>query len=686
MSRENLMARRSASTSNVGPQQGWGPPPPPPPPSGGPPPPSVIVELEDRRGSLPLAQLKEEEEEFFQEVESGDVRKVERFLNEHRNLNINCINYKGQNALQIAIKKENEDMVKFLFRRPDLEVRDAALYAITTGNIDLTTIILDYIKSSSPENEMLGCQDSPNYSPDITPLILAAQCGDYKIVRLLLERNHVIEKPHLPSCLCPTCKIMIEQMGSALSRMRLNAYKAISNPAYICQISDDPIYYGFGLDRELKQCGLLDKEFREFSPSLHGSCVGKVILPSQETRFGFCTWKLGCRPSSLYAEYEALAQEVRNFTVTILAMCRDISEIEILLKLDWGYEGSLEKIPFPRLQLALDYYQKEFVAHSMVQTILTSYWLGEFRSWPRLSLTEKSLRVLVRVIFLPFICIALLFIPQIKILRKWRAPLNRYLMWLSSYIFFVFCVYWLNYLDTGKAARGPPRTDAKRDIIHQRKNIEKKFWPHSDATLLHEGFFAIATILSFGKLAYYCLQSSRLGPLQVSMGKMAIQISYFLIVCFLIITSFAVPMARMYAYYSSPFNSFSDAFTTFFWAMFCMSDVESPDIVKSNSAKDKNGPVINSHVFTEGVGRTLFATFHLMMVIALLNTLIAILSNTFQNVVQHLFYMMVIRCYFFGFPGDQLHYIQWQQAKQMSDPIFLGNFSSLCLSLEDHQI
>ena len=57
--------------------------------------------------------------------------------------------------------------------------------------------------------------------------------------------------------------------------------------------------------------------------------------------------------------------------------------------------------------------------------------------------------------------------------------------------------------------------DVNADIVNKKKVEERKFWHKYDATLLHEGLFAIATVLSFGRLAYYCLQSSRLGPLQV---------------------------------------------------------------------------------------------------------------------------------------------------------------------------
>lgn len=43
--------------------------------------------------------------------------------------------------------------------------------------------------------------------------------------------------------------------------MRLFTYRAITNPAYICQTVDDPILEAFNLSYELSQAASFDKEF-----------------------------------------------------------------------------------------------------------------------------------------------------------------------------------------------------------------------------------------------------------------------------------------------------------------------------------------------------------------------------------------------------------------------------------------
>ena len=44
------------------------------------------------------------------------------------------------------------------------------------------------------------CSSTSDFTPDITPLILAAQNEHYGVIRLLLRRGYYIEKPHPPTC------------------------------------------------------------------------------------------------------------------------------------------------------------------------------------------------------------------------------------------------------------------------------------------------------------------------------------------------------------------------------------------------------------------------------------------------------------------------------------------------------
>ncbi|CAL1277747.1 unnamed protein product [Larinioides sclopetarius] len=157
--------------------------------------------------------------------------------------------------------------------------------------------------------------------------------------------------------------------------------------------------------------------------------------------------------------------QVRGFTVELLNQCRNTAEVEMLLKLPQGFNLQSQKTNYPRLQLALDYKQKEFVANSLVQQVLTGHWLGEFRSWPRRSLIRKILHVFFRVILLPFICILLLVTPWLKQLGKYHSPLNRFLLSLASYLLFLTSVFMINILDKGRFGKGAPGTGFEGVVV-----------------------------------------------------------------------------------------------------------------------------------------------------------------------------------------------------------------------------
>ncbi|KAG8172233.1 hypothetical protein JTE90_006724 [Oedothorax gibbosus] len=181
----------------------------------------------------------------------------------------------------------------------------------------------------------------------------------------------------------------------------------------------------------------------------------------------------------------------------------------MFLHLPCGFDEGGPKIQFPRVQLALDYKQREFVAHSLLQQVLTAHWLEEFRSWPRLSLASKMLHCFVRFLMLPFLSLA-----SFSDAMCWRIDST-----------------------SGKSC-----------------NVSSV----DDAALVHEALFSVV----LAKLAYFCQQSSRLGPFQVSMSRIVLQIAYFLAFCLLVITTFSIALTRMYAYYDGMKRKDKDGNTT----------------------------------------------------------------------------------------------------------------------------
>lgn len=151
------------------------------------------------------------------------------------------------------------------------------LFAIAHDNLKLTNRLLDYAEKESGLkggiNVILdssngdGDDDSDEFPAYITPLMLAAQCGRYDTVEYLLSRGYTVQKPHPPRCNCDelcSAKAMINRLPDVVSEEceRLNAYRAISDPTYVCCTSpNDPILTCFLLHDELLECGYVNKVY-----------------------------------------------------------------------------------------------------------------------------------------------------------------------------------------------------------------------------------------------------------------------------------------------------------------------------------------------------------------------------------------------------------------------------------------
>ncbi|GFV95851.1 transposable element Tcb2 transposase [Trichonephila clavipes] len=192
----------------------------------------------------------------------------------------------------------------------------------------------------------------------------------FRVVLVVMVKNPWLASHELTAwaskgspCLCPKCKSILREHGSSLSRIRLNSYKAICNPSYICQVTDDPILYSFLLDSEMNKSARMDKEFKNnliqsaSKLGLEESFLFQQDNDPKHTARVVREWLLyNVRKQTDYAE---LREQVRSFTVELINQCRNTDEVELLLKLPGGFDFDTQKTEFPRLQIALDYKQKE---------------------------------------------------------------------------------------------------------------------------------------------------------------------------------------------------------------------------------------------------------------------------------------------------------------------------------------
>ncbi|PIO31389.1 hypothetical protein AB205_0132560, partial [Aquarana catesbeiana] len=172
--------------------------------------------------------------------------------------------------------------------------------------------------------------------------------------------------------------------------------------------------------------------------------------------------------------------------------------------------------------------------------------------------------------------------------------------------------------------------------------ITRNQWDMWHPTLVAEALFAIANIFSSLRLISLFTANSHLGPLQISLGRMLLDILKFLFIYCLVLLAFANGLNQLYFNYDTnnfdnktlnctgircekQNNAFSTLFETLqslFWSIFGL----------INLYVTKVQP---DHKFTEFVGATMFGTYNVISLVVLLNMLIAMMNNSYQLIADH---------------------------------------------------
>lgn len=271
---------------------------------------------------------------FLEAVERGDKHTVVRCLIGANPVNVNCTNMLGRSAIQIAVDNENIELVEVLLKQDGVKIGNALLYAIQEGVYRIVEMLCDH---PSITQEMLGsdlsklkhtCDESSDFSPDISPIMLAAYCNQFEILQLLLLRGATIERPHQLSCSCKHCQEQVHEDSLRHSLFRINTYRALASPAWISLTSSDPILTSFKLSWELDKLALRENEFKDM--------------------------------------YLDLTKQCKQFSCDLLDQCRSSEEVIAVLNKDTDSNtdeeyGTIncEKLTLSRLKLGLKYEQKQ---------------------------------------------------------------------------------------------------------------------------------------------------------------------------------------------------------------------------------------------------------------------------------------------------------------------------------------
>uniref|UniRef100_A0ABI7Z5E5 Transient receptor ion channel domain-containing protein n=3 Tax=Felidae TaxID=9681 RepID=A0ABI7Z5E5_FELCA len=585
--------------------------------------------------------LTPEEERFLDSAEYGNIPVVRKMLEESKTLNFNCVDYMGQNALQLAVGNEHLEVTELLLKKENLaRVGDALLLAISKGYVRIVEAILNHpafaqgqrLTLSPLEQELRDDdfyaydEDGTRFSHDITPIILAAHCQEYEIVHILLLKGARIERPHDYFCKCNECTEKQRKDSFSHSRSRMNAYKGLASAAYLSLSSEDPVLTALELSNELARLANIETEFKN--------------------------------------DYRKLSMQCKDFVVGVLDLCRDTEEVEAILNGDVNFQvwSDHHRPSLSRIKLAIKYEVKKlgrtlrspfmkFVAHAVSFTIFLGLLVVNasdrfegVKTLPNETFTDYPKQIF-RVKTTQFSWTEMLIMKWVlgmiwsECKEIWEEGPREYVLHLWNLLDFgmlsIFVAsFTARFMAFLKASEAQLYVDqhVQDDSLHNVSlppevayftYARDKWWP-SDPQIISEGLYAIAVVLSFSRIAYILPANESFGPLQISLGRTVKDIFKFMVIFIMVFVAFMIGMFNLYSYYrgakyNPAFTTVEESFKTLFWSIFGLSEVISV-VLKYD------------HKFIENIGYVLYGVYNVTMVVVLLNMLIAMINNSYQEI------------------------------------------------------
>ncbi|GIY10144.1 transient receptor potential-gamma protein [Caerostris extrusa] len=265
-----------------------------------------------------------------------------------------------------------------------------------------------------------------------------------------------------------------------------------------------------------------------------------------------------------------------------------LRELEVLLNYDPSgpvFEPG-DRMLLSRLKLAIKHKQKKFCAHPNVQQLLASIWYDGLPGFRRKNVVLQCLEICRIGLFFPVYSVCYILAPHSTVGRTLRKPFIKFICHSASYVTFLFLlilasqriesvlVDWFGTdemkkkmksnvttktwstpsdLERDKAAMGTGadgicRRHVEHNRLHHQFPVRKEIllntgtahlprekWDAWDPILIAEGLFATANIFSSLKLVYIFSVNPHLGPLQICLGRMVIDIVKFFFVYTLVL-------------------------------------------------------------------------------------------------------------------------------------------------------
>ncbi|XP_029674559.1 transient receptor potential-gamma protein isoform X3 [Formica exsecta] len=639
-----------------------------------------------------MATLSLQEKKYLLAVERGDVASVRRMLQKADDtvVNINCVDPLGRSALLMAIDNENLEMVELLIEHK-VDTKDALLHAISEEFVEAVEVLLEHEETLHRNGEPHSWEalppDTATFTPDITPLILSAHRDNYEIIKILLDRGSTLPMPHDVRCGCDECVTSRMEDSLRHSRSRINAYRALASPSLIALSSKDPILTAFELSWELRRLSFLEHEFKTEYQELRRQCQDFATALLDHTRSSYeLEVLLNHDPTGPAFEHGERMHLNRLKLAIKLRQKKFVAHpnVQQLLASIW-YEGLpgfrrknmfLQALEIVRIGVLFPFFSVAYIIapHSMVgQTmrkpfikficnsasyftflfmlILASQrienvidnWMGHDIVESEPARTKRGAAPTV-VEWIILAWVSGLIWSEVK--QLWDVGLEEYVNDMWNVIDFITNSLYVATVALRVVAYYRVQKENEGKGPGQLIELQREEWDTWDPMLISEGLFSAANIFSSLKLVYIFSVNPHLGPLQVSLSRMVVDIMKFFFLYVLVLFAFSCGLNQLLWYYAdmekkrcptamanSPnanvttdsnacivwrrFANLFETIQTLFWAVFGLVDLESFEL---DGIK----------VFTRFWGMLMFGTYSVINIVVLLNLLIAMMNHSYQ--------------------------------------------------------
>ncbi|KAH8270758.1 hypothetical protein KR018_000206 [Drosophila ironensis] len=638
-----------------------------------------------------------EEKKFLLAVERGDMPNVRRILQKalrHQHININCMDPLGRRALTLAIDNENLEMVELLVIM-GVETKDALLHAINAEFVEAVELLLEHEELIYKEGEPYSWQkvdiNTAMFAPDITPLMLAAHKNNFEILRILLDRGAAVPVPHDIRCGCDECVRLTAEDSLRHSLSRVNIYRALCSPSLICLTSNDPILTAFQLSWELRNLALTEQECKAEYMDLRRQCQKFAVDLLDQTRTSnelaiilnydptMSSYEPGDR-MSLTRLVQAISYKQKKFvahsniqqllssiwydglpgfrrkSIVDKAMC--IVQVAVLFPLYCLIymcapncrTGQLMRKPFMKFLIHASSYLFFLFILILVSQRADDDFVRIFGTdRMKKELAEQELRQRGQAPTKLELLVVLYVIGFMweEVQEIFAVGMKCYLRNMWNFIDFLRNSLYVSVMCLRAFAYIQQATEIAHDP--QMAFIPREKWHDFDPQLIAEGLFAAANVFSALKLVHMFSINPHLGPLQISLGRMVIDIVKFFFIYTLVLFAFACGLNQLLWYFAAlekskcyvlpggeadwgnhgdscmkwrRFGNLFESSQSLFWASFGMVGLDDFELSGIKS-------------YTRFWGLLMFGSYSVINVIVLLNLLIAMMSNSYAMIDEH---------------------------------------------------